>query len=118
MKNITEAINSIKIVKLMAWKKIFIEKISKYRNQEITYTKLIFLMNSIEIFLIFILVPMLRTIMFLVFMVTGHPIDIAHAFVTITVLYALYEPIQWFPQFLGVFIEFMVSMKRIQKFLL
>lgn len=34
------------------------------------------------------------------------------------VLYAMDEPIRWIPQFIGFFMEFLVSMRRVQKFLL
>ena len=58
---------------------------------------------------------MMRTMMFIFFMLSGQKIELAHAFVAIAVLYSLYELIYWIPQFIGVFINFMVSMKRIQK---
>ena len=115
MNNFTEAINSIKVVKLMSWKKIFIERILNFRNQELNYIKLTLILGAFELFLIFLWVPMMRTMMFMFFMLSGQTIELAHAFVAIAVMYALYNPIMWIPQFIGVFIEFMVSMKRIQK---
>ena len=115
MNNFTEAINSIKIVKLMSWKRIFAEKILNFRNQELKYIRLTLLTGAIEIFLIFLSLPMMRTTMFMFFMLSGKTIELSHAFVAITVIWSLFDPIQWIPQFIGVFIEFMVSMRRIQK---
>ena len=46
MNNFTEAINSIKIVKLMSWKKIFIERILNFRNQELNYIKLTLILGA------------------------------------------------------------------------
>ena len=43
---------------------------------------------------------------------------IAQAFAVTQVMFSLEEPIRWIPQFIGVFTEFLISMRRIQKFLL
>ena len=43
---------------------------------------------------------------------------IAQAFAVTQVMFSLEEPIRWIPQFIGVFTEFLISMRRIQNYLL
>ena len=44
--------------------------------------------------------------------------SLADGFAWMQIIYSLDQPMRWLPEFLGVFMEFVVSMKRIQKFLL
>ena len=48
----------------------------------------------------------------------GQTISVASAFAVRHVLNTIRGPIEWIPKFVGVFAEFLVSMRRIQKFLL
>jgi len=42
---------------------------------------------------------------------------LAHAFAARQVFFTLQQPIQWFPKFTGNLTEFLVSLKRIERFL-
>ena len=48
----------------------------------------------------------------------GQSISVASAYAARHVLGTIKEPIEWIPDFVGTFAEFLVSMRRIQKFLL
>lgn len=43
---------------------------------------------------------------------------LAQGFASLQVLGQLNMPLRWIPQFIGVFMQFTVSMRRIQKFLI
>ena len=118
MKTTTEIISNVKVIKLNCWTKYFLAKVLNWRNKELSTFKYTLILNSIEIFNFVILIPMLTLITFLVFIRSGHEMSLSDAFMAITVLHGLQEPVQWIPEFLGYFMEFVVSMKRINKFLL
>lgn len=117
MRIITEAINSIKIIKLNSWIDKFLEKIRKSRNHEIWMLKTRFFVSCLNIFLIFLLPPLLALTVFSVAIHSGIEMRVSTAFAALHVLNMLREPTRWLPFFLGMMMEFTVSMKRIQKFL-
>ena len=118
MNTMTEVINSIKILKLNAWVKHFINKITTMRNQELKMIKKWLFINTIQIPINFMMSPMLLIATFGVYFYFGNTMSLANGFAWMQVLYSLEQPIRWIPEFLGVFMEFVVSMKRIQRFLL
>ena len=61
--------------------------------------------------------PCLIVSLFSVYFLCGNSMSLSNGFAWLQVLYAIDAPIRWIPQFVGVLMEFAVSMKRIQKFL-
>jgi len=51
------------------------------------------------------------------FFLSGNTMSLGTAFACMQVIFAIDEPLRWIPQFIGVLIDFLVSMRRIQKFL-
>ena len=74
-------------------------------------------MASINIFMMFSLAPGIALASFGVFFATDHTISLANGFACLQVMNSLNMPIRWIPQFIGTFLQFMVSMRRIQNFI-
>jgi ATP-binding cassette, subfamily C (CFTR/MRP), member 1 len=70
-----------------------------------------------NIFIIFLLSPLLQLATFSIFFATGHNMSLAQGFACLQVLASLNMPIRWIPGFIGTLLQFTVSMRRIQKFL-
>jgi ABC-type bacteriocin/lantibiotic exporter with double-glycine peptidase domain len=118
MNTTTEVVNNIKIIKLNSWVKYFIDKVGVERNKELSTIKKSLLVNSLEIITAFLMSPFFMITTFGVFMLCGNSMSTATGFAALQVLFAIDEPIRWIPQFIGTFMEFLVSMRRIQRFLL
>ena len=118
MRWITEIVNSIKVIKLNSLSDQFTSKISSIRNEELFYFKIKLILESLKTGVSWLSSPMMIVSTLLVFYQTGHSITVAKAFAGIQVLYFLERPLKWFPDFIGKFLEFDISMKRISKFLI
>lgn len=114
----TECLNNIKMIKLFSWVEIFQKLIAKKRNEELAtqfqrMNLIMVIMASLSFF------PMiLQVVSFAAYIGSGHEIDLSLAITVITIFNIVKGPISNLPMFLGQFIEFIVAMKRIQKFLL
>jgi ABC-type multidrug transport system fused ATPase/permease subunit len=118
MNTTTEIISSIKIIKLNSWIRHFVDKVTFRRNRELKIIKKSLLVNCLEIITAFFFSPSLMIVTFSVYFLCGNTMSLGNAFACMQVLFAIDDPIRWIPQFIGILMEFLVSMRRIQKFLL
>ena len=118
MNTTTEVVNNIKIIKLNSWKKYFIDKVYKLRNRELSTIRKGLCVNSFEIISSWIMSPYMVLSIFSVYFLTGNSMSLSNSFSCLHVIYSLDTPIRWIPQFIGVLMEFLVSMRRIEKFLI
>ena len=117
MRSTTEAINSIKVIKLYSWRDMFIQKVLKSRNKELFLYKMEVILDSFEVFFVWMASPLLIISTFLTFFLMGNTISVARAFAAIQVFTYIELPLRWFPDFIKSYFEFTVSMRRIQRFL-
>ena len=117
MRTMTETINSIKIIKLNSWIEKFTEKIKNLRDNEILMCKLRFMVSWVNITFIVLLPSWLILTVFSVAIKSGIEMKVSEAFAALQVLALLREPTRWLPFFIGMMMEFSVSMRRIQDFL-
>ena len=118
MRLTTEIVNNIKVIKLNSLSDLFSRKVISIRNDELSYFKIKLILDALKTGISWFSTPMMILSMLLVFFQTGHTITVAKAFAGIQVLYFLERPLKWFPDFLGKFFEFEVSLERINKFLM
>ena len=118
MRFTTELINNIKIIKLNSWIKYFNDKLTNARNSEVGSIRCTFYFMALNIFIIFALGPMLILSTYGIFFATGHTISLGQGMAALQVLNSLNTPIRWIPSFIGTLLQFSVSMRRIEKFLL
>jgi ATP-binding cassette, subfamily C (CFTR/MRP), member 2 len=118
MRHTTELVNNIKVVKLNSWKDFFITKIMGFRSKEVFLIKIDIWIDAFMVAVAWIITPSLTLATFLVFFLAGHDISVAKAYATYQVFTYLEMPLRWVPEFISSYMQFKVSMKRIQKFLL
>ena len=118
MRTTTEVVNNIKSIKLNSWTHYFSDKISNIRNNEVNLMKIGFVLSSLSIGVGRLIAPALVITILAIYFANGSDITIAKAFGGIQVLRNLEFPLRWIPDFISSYLEFSVSMKRIQKFLL
>jgi ABC-type bacteriocin/lantibiotic exporter with double-glycine peptidase domain len=114
----TEVVNNIKVVKLNSWIKYFINKVEKLRGDELYTMRISLLINSLDLFTAYFLGPALMISTFSLYFGLGNSMSVARAFAAAHVLFSLEEPVKWLPEFVGHFVEFLVSMHRIHKYLM
>ena len=117
MRIITETINSIKIIKLNSWIERFIKNIKSARDYEIFMLTARFTVTCINFLAIFLMPPLFSLTVFSVAIKSGIRMRVSTAFAALQVLNMLRDPTRWLPFFIGMMMEFSVSMKRIQNFL-
>lgn len=118
MNIITEVINSIKIIKLNSWISFFLEKIAIQRNEELGSVRKKLTTHLFQIYLNWFISPILMISTFAFYFLDGNTMSLGTGFACFQIFDLLHEPMAWIPNFLGIFMSFMVSIKRIQKFLL
>ena len=118
MRITTEIVQNIKTIKLNSWIDYFVTKVIKFRNQEIFLTKLGLIFTGLSISVGRLIAPAWIITILAIFFSTGNNISVATAFGGIQVLRTLEHPLRWIPDFVSTYLEFSVSMKRIQRFLL
>jgi len=94
------------------------DKVNASRAKEISIIVWTYLVLAANIFLMFLLSPSLTLATFSIFFGLGNTMSLAQGFACLQVLGQLNMPIRWIPQFIGIFLQFTVSMRRIQKFLI
>ncbi|CAI2363872.1 unnamed protein product [Moneuplotes crassus] len=113
----TEAVNNIKVIKLNSWEKYFYEKVKSLRILEQSKVKLIFITRGLQYIPLWAISPIFMVLTFTIFYATGNTMTLAYAFAARHIFYSLEQPMRRIPAFIGSYMEFLVSMKRIQKFL-
>lgn len=118
MNAVTECLNNIKMLKLYDWTDLFLESINEKRNEElaVSWTRV---KISILVMCLFNSGPLLlQSVSIVACIGFGYTIGLATIYTVITLFNILQGPVSMLPWFIGQLIEFIVSMKRIQRFLL
>jgi len=118
VKTTNESLNNIKMLKLYSWTSIFAETIRQKRSEELEWLWKRFKNNQAVISSLYFFPAMLSAIVFACYIGSGNYLSLDVAFTVITLLDMIKDPLRTLPLFVGSFLEFLVSMKRIQAFLL
>lgn len=105
------------MIKLYAWIDLFSGKIDTKRKEELNtnfwrINNMALMVVSMQFF-----PQLLQLACFSVYIGTGNSMDLPLAYTIISLFGILNGPIRALPWFFGQFIEFVIAMKRIQKFL-
>lgn len=119
VKKCNEAIQGIKVIKLLAWEKFFGHDIQSSRKREL---KLLFFNSIFRVLFTFILVavPTIGTMVTFILYpdLEGKPLDVGKALSTLALFNILTLPMALFTLFCTTFITASVSIKRLLRFLL
>lgn len=118
VKTTNESLNNIKMLKLYSWTEIFAETIKEKRKEELEWLWKRFVNGQIVVTSLYFFPALLSAVVFAFFIGFGNILYLDIAFTVITVLNMIKDPLRMLPLFVGSFLEFLVSMNRIQEFML
>ena len=115
---ISEVIDNIKLIKFNSWVEKFLQKVFKARAKEIRVIIDKLLLWVVNITFMNLNYPVLAISVFLI-TIFGAKLSVAvpTALAILQILTSLHNSSRSLPLFIGDFVEFLVSMKRIQNFL-
>lgn len=118
MNAVTECLNNIKMLKLYDWTELFLTSINEKRVEEqaVSWIRANLFVWVLALFNLWPL--LLQGVSIVAYIGFGNTIDLATVYTVITLFNVLRGPVSMLPWFMGQLIEFLVSMKRIQRFLL
>lgn len=117
LKALTEAVTSMKVLKLYAWETHFMKVIERLRKEEATWLSAVLSQRGYYIVLFWSSTIIVSVVTFWACHFLGIPLDTSTVFTFLATLRILQEPIRLLPDVVGVFIEAKVALTRISKFL-
>ena len=116
MKTLTESLNNIKMLKLYSWMDIFADLIKEKRAKELEVLRrrqhvMVGMVTTLYFF-----PAILSAVIFSFYIGFGNTLELDVAFTIMTILNLIKAPLRSLPDFIGNFLEFQVSMTRIQEF--
>ncbi|GAB6025158.1 Multidrug resistance-associated protein 1 [Chamberlinius hualienensis] len=119
IKNLSEAISGVKVLKFFAWENPFMDRIGRIRQKETRAIKNCLVIEGITN-LVWSFGPLLMNIaMFAtyIFMDNKNVLDVEKIFITISIVYILQFPMLRLPMVIAGFIQARVSFKRINGYM-
>jgi len=113
VKTTNESLNNIKMLKLYSWTSIFSESIRQKRSEELYWLWKRFVNGIGVVSSLYFFPAILSAVVFASYIGAGNYLSLDIAFTVITLLNMIKDPLRALPLFLGSFLEFLVSMKRI-----
>lgn len=118
IKVMNEVLSGIKVIKLYAWERSFLESVSGVRREELKVLRKIAYLNAVSSFSWACAPFMVSLATFATYALTGHPLTPDKAFVALSLFNILRFPLTMLPMLVSFMVEAYVSMKRVTKFLL
>jgi ATP-binding cassette subfamily C (CFTR/MRP) protein 1 len=113
-----ESFNNIKMLKLYSWTSVFSDTLKGLRTDELDWLWRRFKVGQFSVTSLFFFPAILSPVVFAFYIGSGNYLTLDVAFTVITLLNMIKEPLRLLPLFVGSFLEFLVSMKRIQAFMM
>ncbi|XP_009761955.1 ABC transporter C family member 10-like [Nicotiana sylvestris] len=117
LRAITEALTSMKVLKLYAWEKHFKNAIEKLREEEYKWLSAVQMQKGYYLVLFWSTPIIVSAVTFWSCYLLKVPLNTTNVFTFLATLRIVQEPIRSVPDILGVFIEAKVSFTRIEEFL-
>ncbi|EDV21130.1 uncharacterized protein TRIADDRAFT_30988, partial [Trichoplax adhaerens] len=117
IKLMNEILNGIKVLKLYAWEKSFIEKVLAIRKLELKQLFVSQLLQSASRFAWANAPYLVALVTFSTYVLTGNELNASKAFVSISLFNILNYPIAMLPTVISMVIQASVSLQRLSKFL-
>uniref|UniRef100_A0A3Q7HWH9 ABC-type xenobiotic transporter n=1 Tax=Solanum lycopersicum TaxID=4081 RepID=A0A3Q7HWH9_SOLLC len=117
LRAITEALTSMKVLKLYAWEKHFKNAIEKLREDEYRWLSAVQMQKGYYLVLFWSTPIIVSAVTFCSCYLLKVPLNTTNVFTFLATLRIVQEPVRSVPDILGVFIEAKVSLSRIVEFL-
>ena len=117
MKITTETFDNIKLLKLYNWEKAFMKKILISRDNELVHVRRRLNITTTNISLFWLCPSFVSIITMAIYQYTHAKFNISTMLIGLSLFSRLQDPIRQLPSSINNFLEVMVSMKRIEKFL-
>lgn len=114
----TEALNNIKMIKLYSWIDTIEEQIKQRRIDELTWWKKRLYMGMLIVSSLYFFPSSLQAVCYSFFIGFGGKLTLQSGYVVLNVFNMIRDPIRMLPLFIGFGVEFAISMRRIQEFLM
>ncbi|EJD45804.1 ABC transporter [Auricularia subglabra TFB-10046 SS5] len=114
VKLLQELLGGIRILKLFAWENPFLKRIAEYRGREIGYIRELLILRSINNAVAFSLPVFAAVIAFLAYSLTGHELDPAVIFASLTLFNLLRMPLMFLPVSLSAIADAANAVSRLQ----
>lgn len=114
----SEALQSIRFIKVFGWEQSFLQRVEKIRKKEVRSIQILLAIRD-AVQSIGMAIPVFASMLsFITYALTSHVLDPAPIFSSLALFNSLRFPLNFFPLVLGQNIDAYASMKRIQEFLL
>ena len=113
-----ELFSSIKFIKMNALEEFFIERLQVLRDHEMKILRTRFMYNGLQIMSIWMSPVLVVNVTFAMYIYLGGTLTPSKAFAMISLFQVLSGPLIALPMIINSIIEAMISMNRLQKFLL
>lgn len=117
MKATTEALASMKVIKLYAWQGQFLKKVESIREEELGWLAKFTYIAAVNIFLLWLSPLLVSVCTFGTMLWVGIPLTTGSVFTAIATFRILQEPLRSFPQVIASVTQAMVSLDRLTKFM-
>lgn len=118
MKAIIEALAYIKVIKLQAWEEKFRKRVEAYRQDEYNWLTKFVLTTAANMFVLWNTQPLVSTFTYLTAVLIGTQLTTSIVFTAASVYRIVQSPIRNFPQALISLSQILVSLDRLEKFML
>ncbi|XP_061771734.1 ATP-binding cassette sub-family C member 10 [Nerophis ophidion] len=116
VKLMTEILFGIRVIKFYSWEAHFTQKVSEYRQGELTHLKALKYLDAMCVYTWAALPVVISILTFLTYVLLGHQLTAPKVFTTLALVGMLIVPLNAFPWVLNAILEAKVSLERIQRF--
>lgn len=118
MKLANEILSSIKVIKVNAWEKFFLDKISELREKELSWLRKSITTSVCMIFSLYLTPQLILGATFTMYTLMDNPMTPERVFTLVSTFVVLQNSIRFLPLAIAFVLQSYVSIKRIEKFLL
>lgn len=118
MKSVTEALAYMKVIKLQAWEEKFQERVEGYRQSEFNWLCKFVIVTAVNMFTLWNTMPFVSVFTYVTAILLNAGLTTSKVFTAASIFRIVQEPIRNFPQAVIAFSQLVVSLERLDKYML